>query len=176
MAIMKNEPRLSAVIRALHNEMDPPEGYRVEIVEGRIEVAPPAVGHHAYLIEEIRRPITPALPAGVGLFSNTTLEEPEIDRYIPDLAAWPMELLRTDTEWAFPGGQCLLAVEVTSPDQERRDYAKTAGYARSGVPVYLLADWTQRTCIVYSEPEDGRYKHRRDTSFGKPSPCPSTHR
>lgn len=168
---MKSD-QLATVVRALHEDMNPPEGYRAEIVEGRIEVSPPAVGRHAYLIELIRRPIEPSLPAGTGLFSNIVFEEPEIDRYIPDLAAWPIELLRADTDWALSGDQCGLVVEVTSPEQERRDYAKAAGYARAGVPVYLLTDWTRRTCIVYSEADNGAYRRRHEIPFGKPIPLP----
>jgi Uma2 family endonuclease len=160
------------VVRALHDELDPPEGYRVEIVEGKIEVSSSPFGKHAYILMKIRRAIEPSLPAEFGLFENTTLEEPEVDRYIPDLAAWPVALIDTETEWAFPGEECPFAVEVTSPDQERRDYAKAAGYARSGVPVYLLVDRKRRVCVLCTEPADGQYAEHHEIPFGKPVTLP----
>jgi Uma2 family endonuclease len=89
------------------------------------------------------------------------------DRYEPDLAAWPLDLLDTETAWIFPGGECSFALEVTSPQQERRDYAKAAGYARAAVPVYLLVDRTRRACVVSTEPEGGRYRTRHEVPFGK---------
>jgi Uma2 family endonuclease len=112
------------------------------------------------------------LPAGFGLFENTTLEEPEVDRYIPDLAAWPLSLIKTESEWAFRGDECLLAVEVTSPDQERRDYAKAAGYARSHVPIHLLVDRKLRNCVLFVEPNGEQYTERHEVPFGKPVTLP----
>ena len=172
MAVMAIERPLSAVVRALHDQLDPPKGYRVEIIEGKIEVAATPFGMHADILLQIREAVAPTLPREIGLYENTTLEEPEVDRYQPDLAAWPRELIRTETEWVFPGNLCLLAVEVTSPDQERRDYAKAAGYARAGAPVYLVVDRKQRVCAVFTEPEGDRYRNRHEVPFGKPVTLP----
>jgi len=172
MAVMTIEQPLSAVVRALHDELDPPEGYRVEIIEGKIDVAASPFGMHADILLQIREAVAPALPREIGLYENTTLEEPEVDRYQPDLAAWPRELIRTETEWVFPGDQCLLAIEVTSPDQERRDYAKGAGYARAGTPIYLIVDRKRSVCIVHAEPAGGQYTERYETPFGKPITLP----
>jgi Uma2 family endonuclease len=162
----------AAVVRALHDQLDPPEGYRIEIIEGKIEVAATPMGRHAVLVRRIRQAVERDTPPEIGAFENITLEEPEIDRYIPDLAVWPEELVDTEAEWVFAGEGCLLAVEVTSPDQERRDYAKADGYARSGTPIYLLVDRKRRTCIVFSEPAGDRYMTRHEVPFGKPVTLP----
>lgn len=61
---------------------------------------------------------------------------------------------------------------MTSPRQEARDYAKASGYARSGVPVYLLVDQDQRRSIVFSEPEGGRYRTRHEEPSGEPVVLP----
>jgi Uma2 family endonuclease len=167
-AAREEDRQRAAVVRALHDQLDPPEGYRVEIIEGKIDVASTPFGKHAFILMRLRRMIEPSLPLEFGLFENTTLEEPQVDRYIPDLVAWPVALIDTETEWAFPGEECPLAVEVTSPDQERRDYAKALGYARSGVPVYLLIDRKRRICVVFTEPEGDQYRTRHEAPFGKP--------
>lgn len=172
MSVMTSERTAADAVRAIHDEIDPPEGYRVEIVEGTITVASSPFGKHAIILMLIREAVAPALPKDYRLFENITLEEPEVDRYIPDLAAWPVKLVDSDTQWVFPGEHCLLAVEVTSPGQERRDYAKAGGYARSGIPVYLVVDREARLCVVLTEPEGGRYRTRHEVPFGKPVTLP----
>ena len=167
MAIMTTERPPAAVVRALHDQLDPPEGYRVEIIEGKLEVAATPFGKHALVIEDLVRAILPTLPRSLALRERITLQEPEIDRYEPDLGIWPRAVLSSETEWVFPGEECLFAVEVTSPDQERRDYTKAAGYARADVPVYLIVDRKRRTCIVLTQPVGAKYTHRNETPFGK---------
>ena len=166
--------RLAAVVRALHDQIDPPAGWRVEIVEGSITVAASPSGKQALILLDIRKAIMPTLPRGLEILERIKLEEPETDRYEPDLGIWPRALLEAGDAWIFPGEECLLAVEVTSPRQECRDcdYAKAAGYARAGVPVYLVVDQRQRVCVVFSEPEGGRYRTRREVPFGRPVTVP----
>jgi Putative restriction endonuclease len=168
MAIMTTGRPLSAVVRALHDRIDPPEGHRVEIVEGNITVTAKPFGRHASIVRWIRMAIEPTLPPEeFGFYENLTCEEPEIDRYIPDLGMWPVEYIDSDEEWVFSAEMCAFAVEVTPPGQAERDYAKAAGYARSGVPVYLIVDRTRRICVVLTEPEGGAYKNRHEEPFGK---------
>jgi Uma2 family endonuclease len=80
--------------------------------------------------------------------------------------------VKTKTEWVFPGAECQLIVEVTSPHQEPRDYGKATAYARSRVPVYLVVDQAARLCVVFTEPEGDRYLTRHEVPFGKPVTLP----
>ena len=165
--------RRAAVIRALHDQLDPPEGWQVEIVEGTITAAAPAFGKHASIIRRIRMAIEPTpAPEEYGFYENLTCEEPEVDRYVPDLGIWPVEYIDRDDECVFAAEMCALAVEVPSPDQAQRDYAKAAGYARAGVPVYLIVDRTRRVWVMLTEPEGGTYKNRHEEPFGKPVTLP----
>ena len=172
MTVMAAEHLPASVVRALHDQLDPPEGYRVEIIEGKLEVAATPFGKHALVIEDLMRAILPTLPRSVALRERITLEEPEIDRYEPDLGMWPRALLDSETEWVFPGENCLFAVEVTSPDQERRDYTKAMGYARAQVPLYLIVDRKRRQCVLLTEPVGGKYMEQEETPFGKPLTLP----
>lgn len=164
-------PRYASVVRAVYADIDPPKGYRVEIVEGQITVSPTPAPRHAYIVGLIRRAVDAVLPDMYGSYENVSCQEPEIDCYIPDLGVWPNELMQTD-DWALPGDQCRLAVEVTSPKQARRDYAKAAGYARSDIPVYLVVDQQRQVCVVFTEPEGDRYRTRHEVPFGKPVTLP----
>ena len=172
-ADMPDDPqKLADVLRDLHDQLNPPEGYRVEIVEGEIVVSPSPFGKHALIIADIKRAASSSLPPSLELVERITLEEPELSRYEPDLGLWPRELLDTESAWVFPGNACAFVVEVTSPNQEHRDYAKAHGYARSGIPVYLLVDRASRVCVVFTEPEGDRYRNRHETPFGKPVTLP----
>lgn len=160
------EHDLMDVVQSIHDGLELPEGYRAEIVEGQISVVASPFGMHAYILQEIRDAAAGRLPAGHRLYENVTVEEPDGDRYIPDMALLPDALLRTRRQWIFPMGMCLLAVEVTSPGQEDRDYVKAAGYARAGVPVYLIVDQKRRRCVVHSEPEAVKYARVAEVPFG----------
>lgn len=161
----------ASVLRAVYAEINPPEGYRVEIVEGQITVSPTPAPRHAFIVGLIRSAVEAVLPSEYGAYENVSCQEPEIDCYIPDLGVWPRELMRSE-KWALPGEQCRLALEVTSPGQAKRDYAKAAGYARSGIPVYLLVDRGRQVCVVHSEPHGGEYREKHEVPFGKPVTLP----
>lgn len=149
------ERELADVVQSIHDRLELSEGYRAEIVGSQIAVAMPRFGMHAYILAEIRRSADSAMPAGHHLYGNITLEEPDGDRYIPDLALLPDAPLRTRRQWIFPTGMCRAAIEVTSPGLEDRDYRKMPGYARAGVPVYLIVDQKRRRCVTHSVPKTG---------------------
>jgi len=104
-------------------------------------------------------------------FSNITGEEPEGDRYVPDLGVWPLSALKAEPEeWLLETAALYLAVEITSPGQEDRDYAKEAGFARVGVPIYLLVDRKRRRCVLFTDPNpaNSKYKTVHCENFGAP--------
>ncbi len=146
-----------------------PDDVHAEVVEGEVIVnaATPA-GRHAKIILAVRRAFT---RHGIdNLFENTTLliEEDEAE-YVPDLAQWPEQLIDGDT-WEFPAAECAFALEVVSgdrPGRRQRDYRKALGYARGGVPVFLLIDTVERTCTLFTEPKAGEYSVRQIVKFGE---------
>jgi len=161
-----HEHDLMDVVQSIHDSLELPEGYRAEIVEGQIAVAASPFGMHAYILTVIRRAAEGAIPADSYLYENVTVEEPDGDRYIPDLALLPDAPMRTRRQSIFPMGMCQLAVEVTSPGQEDRDYRKRAGYARAGVPIHLIVDQKRRRCVLHSEPEGDKFGRVTEVPFG----------
>lgn len=161
------EHDLLDVVHSIHDDLELPEGYRAEIIGGQIAVAASPFGIHAFIVQEIREAAHGHLPHGHRLYDNVTLEEPDGDRYIPDLSLLPDALVRNRRQWIFPMGLCPLAVEVTSPGQEERDYAKALGYARAGTRVYLLVDQKRRRCFVHADPEGDKYTEVTEVPFGQ---------
>jgi len=155
------------VVRSVHDDLDLPEGYRAEIIGCQIAVSASPFGKHALIVRRIERAVGDVLPPDYEVFENTTLEEPEGDRYIPDLAVWPIPLIETDVQWIFPASECLFVLEVTSPGQQARDRSKANGYARGGVPTHFLADRSARECVVFSDPMDSSYRTTTVFKFGE---------
>lgn len=157
------------VVHQVHDSLELPDGFRAEIIEGQIAVAASPFAQHAFIVWYLKEMTQKALPPGFGLFEVTTAQEPGGDRYIPDLVAWPIELIKgRRKDWVLSTTECEFVVEVTSPDQQKRDYKKASGYARGEVGTYLLVDQSRRVCVVYTDPENGEYKTLREIPFGAP--------
>jgi Uma2 family endonuclease len=156
------------IVHMIHAGLELPDGFRLEVVDGQVTVAAAPFGRHAVIVKKIMRAAQDALPPGYELYEATTAREPGGDRYVPDLAAWPENLIDTDAEWVFPAAESLFVAEVTSPGHRRRGYTKAAGYARASLPTYLLVDRRKRECLVYTDPKAGHYQNVRRVRFGQP--------
>lgn len=162
-------------VHAVHDALELPEGLKAEIIEGQLVIVPTANIQHARIVKRIARAIDASLPPDCETLTDITGEEPEGDRYVPDLGIWPVDVLEATPEgWLLETAALLLAVEVTSPGQEDRDYAKADGYARAGVPIYLLVDRKRQRCMLFTDPDpaSSKYTTSHCTDFGKPLMIP----
>jgi len=154
-----------------------PEGWRVELVEGEICVSPPNDGEHAEIVSElsglvIDRRDDPTLRTytGIGLMipgvSGT-------GRVLPDLTVAPKNSFDNEDVWQHPSA-VLLVAEVTSTSTAARDRdKKILGYARAGIPLYLLIDREEGEVLVCSEPSGGDYAKSLKHKLGLPVPLPA---
>lgn len=169
------EPTLttSDVVRRVHDGLELPEGFQGEIMGGQLFIGATPNIKHARIIRNIDVALTAAIPETHECYQVVTGQEPEGNRYVPDLGVWPVDMVDEESEaWLMDTADLLLAVEVTSAGREDRDYAKAAGYARAGVPIYFLVDRNRRRCILHTEPEAGSYRTIQSTDFGKPVAIP----
>ncbi|MGH2355073.1 MAG: Uma2 family endonuclease [Chloroflexota bacterium] len=61
-----------------------------------------------------------------------------------------------------------LVVEVRSPGTEDYDLReKRRAFARAGVPRYWVLDWTARTALVLSRPEEGDYREEMTVAWAE---------
>ena len=146
-----------------------PDDVHAEVIEGEVIVntATPA-SQHARLILAVRRAF--ARQGIDNLFENITLlVEHDEAEYVPDLARWPEDLVEGDT-WEFPSSECGFALEVVTgdrPGRRQRDYYKATGYARGGVPVYLVIDPPSVPARCSQSPKGGEYSVRQIVKFGE---------
>ncbi|MBB0246904.1 Uma2 family endonuclease, partial [Streptomyces alkaliphilus] len=136
-----------------------PEGFKAELIEGRIVVTPPPDGDHQDAIELVvsqvyARSATPMQQSGnTGLLLGSAA--PAVpNRVIPDITFAPREarVLRGAPPWMDPTG-ITMVTEVTSgrPDHDRT--AKRLAYARADIPLYLLIDRHRETLTLHTDPE-----------------------
>ncbi|MDT0411548.1 MULTISPECIES: Uma2 family endonuclease [Streptomyces] len=160
-----------------------PKGWRVELVEGEIHVAPPAHGEHEEMVSELsgqardhRRDL--ARYTGIGLRVPDTgigLRVPGASgsgRVIPDLVLAPRGSFADRQEWHDPS-PVLLAAEVTSPSTAANDRVrKIRGYARAGIPIYLVVDREAAHIVVCTRPSGDDYRQKTTYKVGDPVPLP----
>ena len=160
---------------------------RVEVIGGEIVVSPGSTVGHNGIVQDIADSSVEARIASPGFswrcVHTTDLNLSEIqDGYIPDLLIVDPRILtdarRAEAPHLFPQ-QVGLVVEVTSrsnaaddrrPTLMRSADTKWNGYAKVGIPYYLLVDRDPRAAQtrLYSNPDPstGAYMHDVTWDFG----------
>jgi Uma2 family endonuclease len=147
-------------------KMPVPEGYRVEIVEGSIFMAPQR-NVHWQIIRRIARVLEDTFGMDVNVVSDVRIDFPgRLNGFAPDIAK-----LRDGAEPDPQGRWCHedveFVAEVISKGTAANDYGpKKTAYAVAEVPVYLIADPYQGKCHVHTQPKDGEYLSELSVGFG----------
>jgi len=167
----------------------PDDGTRVEIIGGEIVVSPCPRSGHNVIVSRLQAVFAVAA-ANTAAFPWQILQMTDLnlagigDGYIPDLLCVTADLFEDlgaiDLPHLLPD-QVALAVEVTSPSNAAEDrkpgprrerMTKWSGYAREGIPYYLLIDRDPKVAKVtlHSDPDRGTGRYRASTSwpFGEP--------
>lgn len=174
MTAMAHEPLTRAqVLLEGFLDLDTPEGFRAELIEGEIVVTPPPDGDHEDYIglvvnQVIRRSRTDMQFSGnKGLKLKSGGGCPK-NHAIPDGTFAPTErrLFRGADSW-MPCEGVALVVEVTSTKPQADREAKRRCYARGGIPLYLLIDRDESSVTLFSEAEGDDYRQHCTIPFGK---------
>ncbi|MGW7821262.1 Uma2 family endonuclease [Streptomyces puniciscabiei] len=158
-------------------EMEWPEGSKVEIIEGIITVSPAPAYRHNVIAARIQRRLYSVIPEDWEIFQTQSIAVPSrLGMFTPDLMVAPLAD-GDDGASHLPGGMAELVVEVTSKSNARHDrVVKLAGYAAAGIPLYLLVDrWAPGgpTVTLYGEPTAEVYRVLRAVKFGDPIELPT---
>ena len=157
-------------------EMEWPEGSKVEIIEGIITVSPAPAYRHNVIAERIQRRLYSVIPEDWGIFQTLAIAVPSrLGMLIPDLVVTPVQE-HPEADSHIPAVLGELAVEVTSKSNARHDrVSKPAAYATAGIPLYLLIDrWAPGgpTATLYGEPKGDVYRVLSAVKFGDPIKLP----
>ncbi|OIJ91207.1 Uma2 family endonuclease [Streptomyces colonosanans] len=151
-------------------EMEWPEGSKVEIIEGIVTVSPAPACRHNVIAERIQRRLYSVIPDDWGIYQTLAIAVPSrLGMLIPDLVVTPLPD-GADADTHIPAALAELVVEVTSRSSVRHDrVSKTAAYATAGIPFYLLVDrWATGgpTATLYGEPNGDVYRVLSAVKFG----------
>ena len=171
----------------------PHDGTRVEIIGGEIVVSPGPDMAHNFIVQDISDAFAAARVRDASFpwrcVATQDLNVSEVhDGYIPDLCVLDertaVEGRRAQLRKALPA-HLELALEVTSPSNapddrrpgnRRVNPSKWNGYARVGIPFYLLVDRDPKeaTTTLYSQPDtrSGDYLDAVSWAFGEPVKLP----
>jgi Uma2 family endonuclease len=153
-------------------ELEPPEGVRVELLRGEIVMMASPDLVHNMIVEDVLDQIPRK--------RWSRLQTQDID--IPDEASEPVPDLVVLERAARPASGSLLpsslvtmVVEVVSRTSIQRDYEiKRSIYAAGKVPVYLIVDPIMAQCVLLTRPvgrrDDADYQRQQVTKFGAPLP------
>ncbi|MDX6328692.1 MAG: hypothetical protein QOI83_1075 [Streptomycetaceae bacterium] len=152
-------------------ETDGPEGWKVEVIEGIVTMAPPPANDHNFTASALHRLLYTVIPDDWDVYQTQGVSIPgRKGLYIPDLAVIPKTALKAPNN-RVPAGEARLVVEVTSKGNAAQDrVAKLRGYAHAGVPLYLLLDaWhsSSPTASLYGQPEAGTYRLLATVVYGE---------
>ncbi|MFG2572719.1 Uma2 family endonuclease [Streptomyces sp. NPDC048481] len=158
-------------------EMDWPEGSKVEIVEGIVTVSPAPAYRHNVIAERIQRRLYSVVPEAWGIFQTLAIAVPSrLGMLIPDLVVAPVQE-HTEADTHIPAALAELVVEVTSRSDARHDrISKPAAYASAGIPFYLLVDrWAPEgaSATLYGEPKGDVYRLLSTAKFGEALKLPA---
>jgi Uma2 family endonuclease len=165
-----------------------PHSSRVEVIGGRIVVAPAPALEHASIVQDVNEAFAETRLADPAYLwkciSGSGLDLVGIrDGYIPDLKVMDRQIYqearRAGVRFLVPD-QVELVMEVTSPSNadvdrqsamHRAQPTKWSGYAKAEIPYYLLIDRSPKAgrAILYSIPDEGTgaYLHEESWSFGR---------
>jgi Uma2 family endonuclease len=158
-------------------EMEWPEGSKVEIIDGTITVSPSPAYQHNVIAARIHRRLYSVIPDDWEVFQTLALSVPSrLGMLIPDILVAPRQD-DVESDSHIPAALAELVVEITSKSNARNDrISKCAAYAAAGIPFFLLVDrWAPEGPVstLYGEPTGEVYRQLSVVKFGDPLHLPA---
>ncbi|GGL03866.1 Uma2 family endonuclease [Planomonospora parontospora] len=112
---------------------------RIELIDGSFVVSPAPAYDHALCAQRLVRILLDAAPNDVEVVEAANVQVRE-EGFIPDIVVGPAEPMIAG-EVRLDSGDLLMAVEIVSPGNRKRDYlVKPSSYAAAGVPVFMRVE------------------------------------
>ncbi|MEU9150056.1 Uma2 family endonuclease [Streptomyces sp. NPDC048417] len=146
-------------------KMPAPEGYKVEIVEGIVFMAPQRDTHWEIILDIVEQLRTKYPRKRVK--SDVRVDYPgHLNGFASDVTVMAEEAVKNGKGlWRYQDVE--FVAEVISRGTAANDYGlKKTAYAQAEVPVYLIADPYQRRCHIYTNPKGDDYATETKVDFG----------
>ncbi|MEV5544931.1 Uma2 family endonuclease [Streptomyces sp. NPDC052309] len=176
---MKHDPITQKLLVDWFVDLETPEGFRAELIEGELVLNLPPDGDHEHCISRVvsqvyRRSRTDMQFSGHKGLKLKHAEGRPPDHAIPDgtFASRERRLFRGAEPW-MPCEGVAMVLEVTSTEPQADREAKRRCYARGGIPLYLLVDREASSITLFSDPERDDYREHCTRPLGKPLTLPA---
>ncbi len=155
-------------------ELDTPDGYKAELIRGKIVVSPWSKLRYLHPMRSLRQQLEAHAPEGQiaetspFLFRLSAMERGfGPDLFVADAAAFHADGRHADAE------ALSLVAELTSISTKDADWQdKLEAYGRQ-VPVYLVLDMQGEEITAFWDPSPHGYRSRTTVPFGKPLRVPA---
>ncbi|MFF3511040.1 Uma2 family endonuclease [Streptomyces sp. NPDC002573] len=149
-------------------ELEPPEGVRVELLRGEIVMMASPDLVHNMIVEDVLDQIPRNRWARLQTQDVDVLDE--ASEPVPDLVVLERDLMPRSGR-LLPSSLITMVVEVVSKTSVARDYeVKRSIYAAGKVPAYLIVDPVMAQCVLLTNPdgegERADYQTQHVTKFG----------
>ncbi|CAM5693548.1 Uma2 family endonuclease [Streptomyces aurantiogriseus] len=138
------------------------EGYRGEVLYGRLTATPWADGSHQVTLTHVTRKFYTAearrsglkCVLGIGLWLPTGPD----DFAVPDLSVVETDFLDAHVQHnCYAPRAFRMVLEVTACNWSDDLGLKVDCYAQANIPVYLIVDRKRDEVLLYQDPADGKY-------------------
>ncbi|TLS44555.1 Uma2 family endonuclease [Streptomyces montanus] len=154
------------------------EGYRGEVLYGRLTATPWPDGPHQLILTQVFREFCKAegrsglkCLQGIGLWLPTGPD----DFAVPDLSIVDADFLGTHVQHNCHAPRAFrLVLEVTACNWSDDLGLKADCYAQARIPVYLIADREHDEVLLHQDPVDGRYPAPQRYKRGQTVPIPES--
>ncbi|WP_169790992.1 Uma2 family endonuclease [Streptomyces katrae] len=170
---VEGERTFEDVLRAVE-EMDTPDGYKAELIRGKIIVSPWSKLRYLRSMRALRQQLEQHAPEGhIAESSPFLFSFPAAGRaYGPDLYVADEAAFDADGRHADAAALSLVA-EFTSVSPRDVDWEEKLQVYGQVVPVYLVVDAQGGEIACFSDPSPQGYRAHKTVSFGTPLPVPA---
>ncbi|MFE2170557.1 Uma2 family endonuclease [Streptomyces sp. NPDC059447] len=165
-------PTFETLLRTVE-EMDTPDGFKAELIRGKIVVSPWSMRRYYRPMRALRKQLEAHAPEGhVADVAPFLFRFPEAGRaYGPDL--YVVDESGFEGEGRHLDGAALsLVAEFTSVSTKDVDWHEKLDVYGRLVPVYLVVDMQDSEITCFRDPSPHGYRSRTTVSFGEPLQVP----
>ncbi|MFE5537767.1 Uma2 family endonuclease [Streptomyces sp. NPDC056492] len=166
-------PTFERLLRTVE-EMDTPDGYKAELIRGKIVVSPWSRLRYLRRMRQLRDQLQAHAPTGhIAEIAPFLFRFPSVERgYGPDL--YVADEAAFDEEGRHADGAALSLVgEFTSVSTKDADWEEKLEVYGRIVPVYLVVDMQGSEITCFSDPSPQGYRSRKTVAFGESLPVPA---
>ncbi|MBT2478100.1 Uma2 family endonuclease [Streptomyces sp. ISL-94] len=160
-------PTFESLLRTVE-EMNTPDGFKAELIRGKIVVSPWSKLRYVRPMRALRRQLEANAPDGHIVETSPFLFQfPAANRaYGPDLFVADESAFDADGRHA-DGAALSLVGEFTSVSTKDADWHEKLDVYGLLVPVYLVVDMQESEITCFSGPSPHGYRSRKTVSFGE---------